>query len=198
MSTIGERLKEVRKTAKLNQEQFAKTLGISRGHISNIEKGTDSPSSSLVKLLYSTYNVSEDWFLYGNGEMALSWDIRTDEGALSKYNMMKMIFEKELRNSTGEDLKSMVQAMGYLTGALDARDLAPVQAAAYRKAICSIIDELEKLTFMVSSSTKPSKTDAMKWTDFKNSCLAATDRIHQSVKDAVNVYLEKYGEEMKL
>lgn len=198
MSTVGERLKEVRKTAKLNQEQFAKTLGISRGHISNIEKGKDSPSSSLVKLLCSTYNVSEDWFLHGDGEMALSWDIRTDEGALSKYNMMKMIFEKELRNSTGEDLKSMVQAMGYLTGALDARDLDPVQATAYRKAICSIIDELEKLTFMVSSSTKPSKTDAMEWIDFKNSCLAATDRINQSVKDAVNVYLEKYGEEMKL
>ena len=93
----------------------------------------------------------------------------------------------------------MVQAFCYLVGALDARKIDQQEAIAYRKALCTIVGELEKLTMMVSSDpVLPSKTDAMGWVDFKNSCLAATNRINQSVKDAVNIYLQKYGEEMKL
>ena len=93
----------------------------------------------------------------------------------------------------------MVQAFCYLVGSLGARKLDSQETTAYRRALCSILDDLENLTMMVSADTVlPSKTDAMGWVDFKNSCSAATNRINQSVKDAVNVYLEKYGEEMKL
>lgn len=92
----------------------------------------------------------------------------------------------------------MVQAFCYLVGALGAQKLDLQETIKYRKALCSTVDELEKLSTMVSSTVLPSKTDAMGWVDFKNSCSAATNRINQSVKDAINVYLEKYGEEMKL
>lgn len=198
MLSVGERFKSIRKELGFNQQQFANELGISQTHVSAIENGRENPSSSLLKLLCAKFSVNEEWLLDGVGSPLPTWDIRTDEGALSKYSVMKMLFEKELRSSTGEDLKNTVQAMGHLTATLNAKDLDPIQATAYRKAICSIMDELEKLTFMASSSTKPLKTEAKEWVKFKNSCLAATNRINQSVKDAVNVYLEKYGEEMKL
>jgi len=66
-------------------------------------------------------------------------------------------------------------------------------------ALCSILDDLENLTMMVSADTVlPPKTDTIGWVNFKNSCLAETDRINQSFKDAVNVSLERYSKEMKL
>ena len=127
------------------------------------------------------------------------WDITTDKGAIIKYNVLRVSFEKMLLAATGDDLVCMVQAFCYLVGTLGARKLDSQETTAYRRALCSILDDLENLTVMVSADTVlPSKTDAMGWVDFKNSCSAAANRINQSVKDAVNVYLEKYGEEMKL
>ena len=199
MSTLNERFREIRKELGFNQQQFAYELGISQTHISGIENGKDNPSKSLLRFLCAKFSISEEWMLEGIGTPLPEWNMTTDKGVIAKYNALRVSFEKMLLGATGDDLISMVQAFCYLVGALDARKLDQQETTTYRKAICSIVDELEKLTMMVSSDTVlPSKTDAMGWVDFKNSCSAATNRINQSVKDAVNVYLEKYGEEMKL
>lgn len=47
----------------LTQEEFAKSLNISRGHLSKIENGQITPSAEFVKLLCSRFNVSADWLL---------------------------------------------------------------------------------------------------------------------------------------
>lgn len=67
--SIGERIKELRKSYSLNQTEFGKPLGVSYGHISNLEKGKDIPSSSLVKLMAYEYNTTENWILLGEGQM---------------------------------------------------------------------------------------------------------------------------------
>lgn len=199
MSTVNERFRDIRKELGFNQQQFAYKLGISQTHISGIENGRDNPSKSLLKFLCAKFSVNEEWMLEGTGTPLPEWDITTDKGAITKYNVLRVSFEKMLLAATGDDLVCMVQAFCYLVGSLGARKLDSQETTAYRRALCSILDDLENLTMMVSADTVlPSKTDAMGWVDFKNSCSAATNRINQSVKDAVNVYLEKYGEEMKL
>lgn len=199
MSTVNERFKTIRKELGFNQQQFASELGISQTHISGIENGRDNPSASLLKLLCTKFTISEEWLVNGIGSPLPSWDITTDEGTLSKYNVQRAIFEKELRDSTGESLVSMVESFCYLTGTLETKKLDQQEATVYRKAICSIMDELEKLTMMVSSdSVKPAKNDAMGWVVVKNSCNKSLESINQFIKMAVNVYLEKYGEEMRL
>lgn len=199
MSTLNERFREIRKELGFNQQQFAYELGISQTHISGIENGKDNPSKSLLRFLCAKFSISEEWMLEGIGTPLPEWDMTTDKGVIAKYNALRLSFEKMLLGATGDDLVSMVQAFCYFVGALDARKIDQQETTTYRKALCSVVNELEKLTTMVSSdAVLPSKTDAMGWVDFKNSCSAATNRINQSVKDAVNVYLEKYGEEMKL
>ena len=179
MPTVNERFRDIRKKLGFNQQQFAYELGISQTHISGIENGRDNPSKSLLKFLCAKFSVSEEWMLEGTGTPLPEWDITTDKGAIAKYNALRVSFEKMLIAATGDDLVCMVQA--------------------YRRALCSILDDLENLTMMVSADTVlPPKTDAMGWVNFKNSCLVETSRINQSVKDAVNIYLERYGEEMKL
>lgn len=199
MSTLNERFREIRKELGFNQQQFAYELGISQTHISGIENGKDNPSKSLLRFLCAKFSISEEWMLEGIGTPLPEWDMTTDKGVIAKYNALRVSFEKMLLGATGDDLVSMVQAFCYFVGVLDTRKIDQQETTTYRKALCSVVNELEKLTTMVSSdAVLPSKTDAMGWVDFKNSCSAATNRINQSVKDAVNVYLEKYGEEMKL
>ena len=69
MCTIGERIRELKKHYKLNQTDFAKRIGISYGHVSNIETGKDNPSDSVLKLIIMEYGTNETWLKTGEGDM---------------------------------------------------------------------------------------------------------------------------------
>lgn len=66
------RLKEIRKTLGLNQTDFAKHLGITQTAYSMIENGNRPLADKYVKVICSVFNVNENWFCTGEGEMFLS------------------------------------------------------------------------------------------------------------------------------
>ena len=66
------RLKEIRKTLGLNQTDFAKHLGITQTAYSMIESGNRPLADKYVKVICSTFQVNENWFLTGDGEMFVS------------------------------------------------------------------------------------------------------------------------------
>lgn len=66
---VGKRIKELRSFLKLTQEQFARPLGVDRGHIAGIETGSRNPSEPLVKLMHFIYCVNETWLKTGKGEI---------------------------------------------------------------------------------------------------------------------------------
>lgn len=68
LNTIGKRIKEIRKSFNLTQKDFAKPLGISYGHVSNLEKDKDAPSKALIKLISSEYEIEEDWIINGSDD----------------------------------------------------------------------------------------------------------------------------------
>lgn len=67
--TLGERIKIVRKSNKLNQADFAKRLGISQTHVSKIEKNIENPSETLLILISLEFGISKEWLKGGIGEM---------------------------------------------------------------------------------------------------------------------------------
>lgn len=69
---IGKRIKELRRALNLTQEQFASRLRITKGFLSNLEKGVRIPSEQLIRLISLEYVVSENWLTTGEGEMFLS------------------------------------------------------------------------------------------------------------------------------
>lgn len=71
---VGKRIKELRATLNLTQEQFAVPLGIDRGHVAGIETGSRNPSEPLIKLIHFIYCVNETWIKTGEGEMFTSPD----------------------------------------------------------------------------------------------------------------------------
>lgn len=66
------RLKDIRKALGFNQTDFAKYLGITQTAYSMIENGNRPLADKYVKVICSTFNVNENWFLTGEGEMFLS------------------------------------------------------------------------------------------------------------------------------
>lgn len=59
--TLGERIKSVRKNNKMNQTEFARSLGISQTHISKIEKNIEMPSETIILFIAFMYGVGYDW-----------------------------------------------------------------------------------------------------------------------------------------
>ncbi|EHL18517.1 hypothetical protein HMPREF9630_00242 [Peptoanaerobacter stomatis] len=67
-----ERVKQVRKYFSLSQDAFGEKLGVSRSVIKNIELNLlakPDQKLSLLKLICSTFGVSEEWLIDGNGDM---------------------------------------------------------------------------------------------------------------------------------
>ena len=60
-----ERIKVLRKELKITQEEFSKAINISRGNLAGIETGRVQLTDRNIKIISSTYNVSEAWLRDG-------------------------------------------------------------------------------------------------------------------------------------
>ena len=65
----NERIKELRKSLKLSQEEFGDAIGLTKSSISNVEKGVRNVTEQHIKLITIAYNVNEHWLRTGEGEM---------------------------------------------------------------------------------------------------------------------------------
>ena len=79
---MKERIRDLRKSLKLSQDNFGKKIGISGAAISKIESGVNFPSEATVKLICSTYKVNYLWLTEGRGEMMLDLSL---EHLVDKY-----------------------------------------------------------------------------------------------------------------
>lgn len=66
---MKERITQVRKGAKLNQDEFAKRIGLTKNYISLMETGGRVPSDRTIGDICREFNVNEFWLRTGEGEM---------------------------------------------------------------------------------------------------------------------------------
>lgn len=69
MTTIGERLKALRKELKLTQIEFGGRIAVSQGHLTAMENGKRDVTDKTIKVICMEFNVSETWLRTGEGEM---------------------------------------------------------------------------------------------------------------------------------
>jgi DNA-binding XRE family transcriptional regulator len=65
MSTIGSRIRWVRKTNEYNQVEFAGKIGVSQGTLSELEQDKYNPSIETVMAKRDHFNMDINWLLYG-------------------------------------------------------------------------------------------------------------------------------------
>jgi len=66
---MNERLRELRKTLKLTQAEFAAKLEMAQNSYSKIETGENSLTDKNIFLICLIFNVNESWLRTGEGEM---------------------------------------------------------------------------------------------------------------------------------
>lgn len=64
-----ERFKQIRKSLKMKQSDFAKELAVSQGHASDIENGRKTVSDRLIEIISLKFNVNSEWLKTGTGSM---------------------------------------------------------------------------------------------------------------------------------
>ena len=81
------RLKELRKTLKLNQSLFGKRIGMSQPGYAQIEKGDRNLNDRLIKLICIEFNVNEEWLRTGAGDMFIKSEDDLFEAFAEKYKL---------------------------------------------------------------------------------------------------------------
>ena len=66
MSSIGERIRDLRKDCGLTLEKFGARLGVSKVAISKLENGVSSLTPQMAKSIIREFGVCEEWLVNGN------------------------------------------------------------------------------------------------------------------------------------
>lgn len=85
---MKERIKELRKSLGITQQEFADKLGLKRNTIATYEIGKAVPSDRVISDLCNKYNVNEEWLRTGEGEMFISLN-RTQQIAQLTADLFK-------------------------------------------------------------------------------------------------------------
>lgn len=118
---MNKRLKEVRKALGLTQQEFADTIGSKRNTIAKYETETNVPSTAVVSLICSKFNVNEEWLRTGKGEMFIKLsrseeiasfmgDVLTDDdGSAFKKQLISVL--SKLNENEWKVLESIAEKM---------------------------------------------------------------------------------------
>jgi len=84
---MNNRIKEIRNSLNLNQENFGKTLGITKSAVSKMELGENKVTESMSMLICSRFGVSKEWLKNGVGKMFVEQKDYIFEQFCEKYNL---------------------------------------------------------------------------------------------------------------
>lgn len=79
---MNERIKLIRKEAKLSQEEFGNRIRITKSSVSLLESGRNNPSEQTIRLICREFGINEEWLRTGEGEMFRAFP---EEDELSVY-----------------------------------------------------------------------------------------------------------------
>lgn len=71
MSTLGERIKEIRKKSKaggMNQLEFGAVIGVQQSTVAGWENDSRTPNAAIIKAICEKFHVDELWLRTGKGK----------------------------------------------------------------------------------------------------------------------------------
>lgn len=86
-NNIGDRIKCIRKSLNMSQEEFGKPLGVTKAAISTYENNLRTPSSRVALLISYCYNINIDYLKDGRGCMHTDISDTYLNTIVSEYNL---------------------------------------------------------------------------------------------------------------
>lgn len=100
-----ERIKIIRKSLNLNQEQFASSLGLTQGGYSDIERGKNNITNKTKLSLKKVYKINLHWLETGSGEMfAVDIEEENDEVNFFEVDQFEHL-KREVEKLRNENLR---------------------------------------------------------------------------------------------
>jgi transcriptional regulator with XRE-family HTH domain len=81
---LNKRIKLIRDSENLTQDEFGKRIGSARNTIANYETGNRTPSNAVIISICKEFNVNETWLRTGEGEMFCPTDRFTEIAKLTR------------------------------------------------------------------------------------------------------------------
>ena len=103
MTHLKERIKELRKTLELTQEEFGKRIGLVKSGISRIENGTTGTTEQTLRSMCREFGASYLWLTTGEGPMFekdgddAALHVMIDRIMASENNRVKQVFKSLVR-----------------------------------------------------------------------------------------------------
>ena len=91
--TINERIKQLRKTLKLSQIEFARAVFISNGYIAELEGNNRKVNDRIIHLISLTFGASEQWLKTGEGCMFFKTPDEKLQRMISLFNELPPKFQ---------------------------------------------------------------------------------------------------------
>lgn len=107
---MNDRIRLLRKTLYLNQEEFGKKIGVSNTAISKIEKAERNLTEQMILSICSVFRVNYFWLTEGKGEMFTGTPETVIDELVEEYgldDLDRKIIEKYL--SLSEDNRSVIK-----------------------------------------------------------------------------------------
>lgn len=95
--TIGDRLRESRKSKGFSQDSLAEAIGTSRGVITNIEHNKiEDPQPLTINAICNILSINKDWLLKGIGKMDIGVEATKSAKVLAEiYSTAQELSEQE-------------------------------------------------------------------------------------------------------
>ena len=110
----GERIKKLRETLGLTLESFGEKVGVTRGAISNLEKGNRNLTEQMTKAICREFGVDYIWLTTGEGEMFPDADIElmaAIDRIMADETDIRRNFFKFLSSLSKEEVETMYKIM---------------------------------------------------------------------------------------
>lgn len=85
--TIGDRIKQLRKSQHLTQAEFGERIGLKATAIGMYENGQRNVTEQSIVLIVQTFTVNETWLRFGTGSMFEKSDFDLVKKVIKKYHM---------------------------------------------------------------------------------------------------------------
>lgn len=95
--SIGERLREARKSRGMTQDMLAEKIGASRGVVTNIEHDkVTEPQPLVINAICNALHINKEWLLENRGTMDMEGETTRSARVLSEiYTYAKELSEEE-------------------------------------------------------------------------------------------------------
>lgn len=117
--TLGERIKKVRRSLDLTQQDFCKRIGFKQNSISLVESGKRNISDQAIKSICREFNINEAWLRNEEGEMFIPSPTSELDALAAKYPQMTHETYVFIEKLVGLPESTQNTIMGFLKEVVD-------------------------------------------------------------------------------